>query len=60
MGLAKSEIPWKMMRRIERGKAYWLFGSRVTGRFFVPAAAIPAEARAFIARWAGDAGVRLT
>jgi hypothetical protein len=60
MGLVKSEIPWKTIRRIERGGAYWLFGSRITGRFFVPAAAIPVEARAFIARWAGDAGVRLT
>ncbi len=60
MGLAKTEIPWKTMRWIERGRAYWLFGSRITGRFFVPAAAIPVEARAFIARWAGDAGIRLS
>jgi len=59
-GLVKHEIPWTTMRQIERGKAYWLFGSRLTGRFLVPATAIPVEARAFIARWAGDAGIRLT
>jgi hypothetical protein len=29
-------------------------------RFFVPAAAVPLDARAFIARWAREAGARLS
>ena len=38
----------------------WFFLARSGGRVFVPAAAVPVEARGFIARWAGNAGVKLS
>jgi hypothetical protein len=59
--LANVELPWTTIRSIARHRAYWLFHDKSSrSRFFVPAAAIPAEARAYVARWAAAAGVRLT
>lgn len=56
----KSLIRWPAMRRIVRGPSVWLFYLRDEAPFFLPTAAIPVEARALIARWAGEAGARLT
>ncbi|HEY7372121.1 MAG TPA: hypothetical protein VIF57_08190 [Polyangia bacterium] len=54
-------MPWTSIRSVTRYRAYWFFhGKNSEGRFFVPAAAIPAEARAYVARWAAAAGARLT
>jgi hypothetical protein len=54
-----SFIAWAGFRQIARHKAGWVFTSRAGHRFFVPARAIPTEARAPIARWASAAKVRL-
>jgi hypothetical protein len=60
-GHFQSTMQWSTLRRIARGRACWLFYVRDdAGQFYVPTEAIPAEARAFVARWAGEAGVRLT
>jgi hypothetical protein len=58
--LAKTEMPWTTVTAIERHRAFWFFRRRGGGRFVVPAAAIPVEARAYIGRWAGQARARLT
>jgi hypothetical protein len=58
-GLTQSRIRWAAIRRIVRGPAIWLFDMRSGQPFLVPAAAIPVEARALIARWAGESGVQL-
>jgi len=59
--LVNVELPWTSIRSIARHRAYWFFhGKNSGGRFFVPAVAIPAEARAYVARWAAAAGARLT
>ena len=58
--LAKTEMPWTTVRGVARRRSFWFFDARNGSRVFVPAAAIPAEARAFVARWAGEAGARLT
>jgi hypothetical protein len=59
--LVKVEMPWTSIRSVTRYRAYWFFhGKNSEGRFFVPAAAIPVEARAYVARWAAAAGARLT
>jgi hypothetical protein len=55
----RHEIYWPGIRWIKRHKAGWIFTPRVGNRFFVPARAIPTEARAPIARWAAAAQVRL-
>ena len=55
----RGEITWPGIRRIKRHKAGWIFTPRAGSRFFVPARAIPAEARAPIARWAAAAQIRL-
>jgi len=52
-------VRWAGFRRITRLASGWIFTSRTGGRFFVPARAIPAEARAPIARWASAAQARL-
>jgi hypothetical protein len=52
-------VRWAGFRRITRFKSGWIFAARAGGRFFVPARAIPTEARAPIARWASAAKVRL-
>jgi hypothetical protein len=52
-------VRWAGFRRITRLASGWIFTSRTGGRFFLPARAIPAEARAPIARWASAARVRL-
>ena len=60
-GLTKGLIRWPALRRIVRDKSIWVFYERNhTTPFFIPAAAIPVEARALIARWAGELGTRLT
>lgn len=59
-GLASSLLRWPAVRRIVRGPSVWLFYSRDEAPFFIPTAAIPVEARALVARWAGEAGARLT
>jgi hypothetical protein len=59
-GLTKSLIRWPALRRIVRDKSIWVFYPRNGKAFFVPTAAIPVEARALVARWAGELGVRLT
>jgi len=59
-GFARTEMPWSSLRSIARGRAAWLFHVRTGSRFYVPAAAIPADARALVARWAAAAGVRLS
>ena len=59
--LLNVEMPWTSIRSVARHRAYWFFhGKNSGGRFFVPASAIPAEARAYVARWAAAAGARLT
>ena len=55
----RNEIYWPGIRRIKRHRAGWIFTGRSGGPFFVPARAIPTEARAPIARWAAAARVRL-
>jgi hypothetical protein len=55
----RHEIYWPGVRWIKRHKAGWIFTPRAGNRFFVPARAIPTEARAPIARWAAAAQVRL-
>lgn len=52
-------VRWAGFRRITRYKSGWIFTSRTGGRFFVPARAIPTEARAPIVRWAAAAKARL-
>jgi hypothetical protein len=52
-------VRWAGFRRITRLASGWIFTSRTGGRFFVPARAIPTEARAPIARWASAAKARL-
>lgn len=59
-GLSKSLLRWPAVRRIVRGPSVWLFYVRNEASFFIPTAAIPVEARALVARWAGEAGARLT
>jgi hypothetical protein len=59
-GLTKSLIRWPALRRIVRDKSIWVFYARNDKPFFIPTAAIPVEARALVARWAGELGVRLT
>jgi hypothetical protein len=59
-GLSKSLLRWPAVRRIVRGPSVWLFYARHEGSFFIPTAAIPVEAPALVARWAGEAGARLT
>jgi hypothetical protein len=60
-GLQKSLIRWPALRRIARGSAVWVFYGRNNDTpFFIPTAAIPVEARALVARWAGELGARLT
>jgi hypothetical protein len=54
----RNEISWPGIRRINRHKLGWIFTPRAGNRFFVPARAIPTEARAPIARWAA-AQIRL-
>ncbi|HLK93920.1 MAG TPA: hypothetical protein VKZ18_28765 [Polyangia bacterium] len=56
---ASHAIAWAGLRKIARFKAGWVFTARSGGRFFIPARAIPTEARAPIARWAAAARVRL-
>jgi hypothetical protein len=58
-GLTQTRIRWAAIRRIVRGPAIWLFDMRSGQPFFMPTAAIPVEARALVARWAGEFGVRL-
>jgi len=58
-GLTQTRIRWAAIRRIVRGPAIWLFDMRSGQPFFMPTAAIPVEARALVARWAGELGVRL-
>jgi hypothetical protein len=58
-GLTQTRIRWAAIRRIIRGPAVWLFHMRNGAPFFLPAAAIPVEARALVARWAGESGVQL-
>jgi hypothetical protein len=52
-------VRWAGFRRITRLASGWIFTPRAGGRFFIPARAIPTEARAPIARWASAAKVRL-
>lgn len=59
-GQTQTKIQWAAIRRIVRGPAVWVFTMRGDRPFFIPAAAIPVEARALVARWAGDAGARQT
>jgi hypothetical protein len=58
-GLTQTRVRWAAIRRIVRGRAIWLFDMRSDRPFFLPAAAIPVEARALIARWAGESGTRM-
>jgi len=58
-GDSQTRIRWAGLRRIVRGDAVWLFHMRHNKPFFVPATAIPVEARALVARWASEFGVRL-
>jgi hypothetical protein len=58
-GLTQTRIRWAAVRRIVRGPAVWLFDMRSGAPFFLPTAAIPVEARALVARWAGESGVHL-
>ena len=55
----RHEISWRGIRGIKRHKLGWIFNPRTGYRFFIPARAIPTEARAPIARWAAAANVRL-
>jgi hypothetical protein len=59
-GRWKIEHSWTAIRRIVRGPDVWLVSVRHGRRFFIPTAAIPAEARPLIARWAGQAGARMS
>jgi len=59
-GHANSLLRWPAVRRIVRGPSVWLFYARDEAPFFIPTAAIPVEARALVARWASEAGARLT
>jgi hypothetical protein len=56
---SNSFIAWAGIRQIARHEYGWVFTSRAGNRYFVPARAIPTEARAPIARWASAAKVRL-
>jgi hypothetical protein len=56
----KIEHSWTAIRRIVRGPDVWLVSVRHGRRFFIPTAAIPAEARPLVARWAGLAGARMS
>ncbi len=58
--LTAQAVRWAGFRRLTRFKGGWIFTARAGGRFFVPARAIPTEARAPIARWASAAKVRLS
>jgi hypothetical protein len=58
-GLMQAQMAWTTVRQIVRGRSVWLFHTRTGSRFYVPADAIPVEARALVARWASVAGARL-